>query len=200
MGELWPQYQQENVIRGRSFIYLNTFFKCNILCIGWKHGARVLEISQNEFGARTWLRLEDGSVEIQKQNSRTSIFTYECSLFFYLSLFPPHFSFLLASPSFFPLVYTKAFPYFLILLNGHESIFSSSHILRSFISQVRWLLPHGRAQTIFDDVARSSDIFPLRNRSNRNHRARRARGDARLPKAARQVAAEFLIGRWSRER
>eukprot|EP00026_Physarum_polycephalum_P007086 Phypoly_transcript_07140.p1 GENE.Phypoly_transcript_07140~~Phypoly_transcript_07140.p1 ORF type:complete len:451 (+),score=36.16 Phypoly_transcript_07140:269-1621(+) len=36
--------------------------------LGWKHGARVLEISQNEFGARTWLRLEDGSVEIQKKN------------------------------------------------------------------------------------------------------------------------------------
>jgi len=35
---------------------------------GWKHGARVLEISQNEYGARTWLRLEDGSIEIQKQN------------------------------------------------------------------------------------------------------------------------------------
>lgn len=36
--------------------------------LGWKHGARVLEITQNQFGAETWLRLEDGSVEIQKHH------------------------------------------------------------------------------------------------------------------------------------
>jgi hypothetical protein len=35
---------------------------------GWKHGARVLEIEQHKFGAHTWLRLEDGGVEIQKLN------------------------------------------------------------------------------------------------------------------------------------
>lgn len=35
---------------------------------GWQHGARVLEIMDNTEGANTWLRLEDGSVEIQKQN------------------------------------------------------------------------------------------------------------------------------------
>jgi hypothetical protein len=32
---------------------------------GWKHGARVIELTQNEAGIRTWLRLEDGSIEIQ---------------------------------------------------------------------------------------------------------------------------------------
>lgn len=35
---------------------------------GWKHGARVLEIERNKFGANTWLRLEDGTIEIQKHN------------------------------------------------------------------------------------------------------------------------------------
>jgi len=36
---------------------------------GWQHGARVLEITENNREAtNTWLRLEDGTVEVQRQN------------------------------------------------------------------------------------------------------------------------------------
>jgi hypothetical protein len=48
---------------------------------GWKHGARVIEITHNEFGTRTWLRLEDGSIEIQKQHSRMLNYFYFILLF-----------------------------------------------------------------------------------------------------------------------
>jgi len=33
---------------------------------GWKHGARVIELSENSTEINTWLRLEDKSIEIQR--------------------------------------------------------------------------------------------------------------------------------------
>lgn len=47
---------------------------------GWKHGARVIEITQNDYQIKTWLRLEDGTVEIQAAHEPGSQFAGCCDM------------------------------------------------------------------------------------------------------------------------
>lgn len=79
-------WEEDRVWMLRSTFRYCPFFSLTtnyVTFVGWKHGARVLEITQNKFGAETWLRLEDGSVEIQKKHDGIVFFFSPCVFFFF---------------------------------------------------------------------------------------------------------------------